>query len=233
MSHRLPASGCQREGLGRALVACLFLAVGLAVLAAGSASEEFRFAKWNGTYPDLVGDLAPVEQGALVLDLESPSNVVRLRSHRLVLTPLEEGTHRALLEVELQGGGDLVGDLSLGGITRPIDDRVVVPPQRLSIPGRVRIAPSTEGFDVTPVELPRTLTVSVQSQLGNQLLGLCEQVALFLIAGDCASLAESTQKVTVDLPPPGETYVVPSALVTPEERTALLRYLERSQELGR
>jgi hypothetical protein len=187
----------------------------------------------NGTWSDVVGDLAPVEHGSLELTLSSPANVVRLREHRLQLTPAGDGTHRALLEVELQAGGDLEGVLRMGSFARPVDDRVVIPPQRLSIPGRIRLVPSLEGFEVTPVELPRTVTVRAQSRLANELLGLCEQLSVLVVLADCSGLAVAADRVTVDLPPPGETYLLPAELVTPEERTALLRYLEAAEELGR
>lgn len=232
----LRAWGRRGPGKGPRVLRVLVATV-LGILALGAASRSFsttfQFSRWNGTWPDLVGDLAPVENGPVELDLSSPSNVVRLRDHRLELTPLGDGTHRALLEVELQAGGRLEGVLRLGSLARPVEDRVVVPPQRLSIPARIRLVPSLEGFEVTPVELPNTLTVRVQSRLANELLGICEQLSVLVVAADCSGLSVAADRVTVDLPPAGDTYLLPRELVTPEERTALLRYLEASEELGR
>jgi hypothetical protein len=221
------------RGLGVVLAGFLSTLVTGATLADGPSPREFVFSRWNGTYPDLVGELAPLHHGPVALFLESPSNVVRLRDHRLLLTPVGDGTHRAVLEAELQAGGELIGELRVGTLSRPVTDRVVVPPQRFSIPGRIRLVPTLDGFAVTPLELPTSLTVRVQSQLTQELLGLCEQLSIWLLATDCSSLAAAGDRLTVDLPAVGETYVVPSELVTVEERRALLRYLEASEELGR
>ena len=197
------------------------------VLPAGAAPVPagHSFSRLNRTYDDLVADLEPVTQGAVVLRIASPSNRLVIESHLLELTPLADGTHRAVLDVVFLGGAHLVGRVELAGTAAPVDDRVVLPRQRLRIPARLRVRPGADGIELTAVELPDGLAVAVQSTSGNQFLGWCEQLGAFLPV-DCSAL--DLTSVQVPLPAPGETYVVPYEEIEPAERTALLRYIEET-----
>ncbi|HVS03608.1 MAG TPA: hypothetical protein VMT16_12625 [Thermoanaerobaculia bacterium] len=216
----------------RTLLCSIVATLGAAALAvaaaraAAPAGQSFTFARLNRTYSDLAPDLAPVQQGPLVVRLQSPSSHLVVAGHEVLLSPVGDGTHRAELLLDVLGGGVVEGDVELAGMVSPLSDRVVMPRQQFRIPARLRLTPSLDGFEVTPIELPSHLRVALQSQLGSQLVGLCDQLTALLLAFDCSGLDRSLSSLRVPLPPPGETYLLPMSEIAPEERSALLRYLE-------
>lgn len=198
----------------------------LVLVPPGEAAESFSFPSLDRAYHDVADRLAPIREGPLTLRLRSPSNVVRVDGHRLRLEPLGDGAFHGRLDLTVRGGGELVGEVDVGGLVTPVKDRLVLPRQSLEVPARVAIEARPDGFAVTLLERPDRLEVLIQSQLGNRLVGWCEQLGVLLLAViECGQLDRAVTSVLVPLPPPGEAYLLPADALTPEERSRLERFL--------
>ncbi len=170
-----------------------------------------------------MGDLQPITQGPVTVDLSSPSHTLVLKSNRLVLTP-EGGAHRAHLELELLGKGQLIADLEGAGLQTRLQDELFVPPQTLSLDGKVRMRRIEGGYEVTALESPAQVELAIQSKLTNDILGLCDGVALFT-GLDCAALERALTRAKIPMPAAGGTYLLPDADLTEADRAALDAYL--------
>lgn len=192
-----------------ALVAGLALPAGLA--AAGSAPSELRFEKLNRAYSDFVTELAPIGEEGMSVLLRSPTQTLILRDHRIRLTPrtaLRDGDFMGEVELDVQGKGALVADVTMGPIVRQLTDEVVVPPQTLRVAARVRIRRVADGYEILPEELPRSIEVAVQSQTINQILALCDQAAtLSLGAITCSGLDRALTRPAVPIPGSGSLFL--------------------------
>ena len=154
-----------------------------------------------------------------------------------VLAPLPDGTHRAVFEVRFAGSGELVIDVDAGGALTRLEDRVTVPRQERTVEGRVRLErrPGAGGgaplYTVTTVELPETVRIDVESDLIGRVTDLCRSMALVL-AVDCAALDAALGRPRVDLPPPGETYLLPPECIGDDLGRRLDAYLDGSTGTG-
>ncbi len=197
--------------------------------------RSFSFGKLNRSYENLVGDLQPITQGPLTVELSSPSHTLVLKSNKLLLTPLGEGAaaaHQAHLELELMGKGQLVADVEGAGLRTRLQDELFVPPQVLALDGRIRLARGEGGYQVTPLELPRQVEVKIQSKLSNDLLSLCDGVALFT-GLDCGALERSLSVATIPLPAVGESYLLADGDLSEADRAALDALLAPPPAAGR
>jgi hypothetical protein len=195
----------------------------------GSASNQgqyFEFEGVNGLYSNPDPPINPVRQGSVTVTLRSPSNQVRLHSHRLRLVPLGGGTHGAFLDVEIEGQGDVVADLALAGTVTQLNDEVEIPRQRLHLFGEIQLRREAEGYRVIAVELQPTVRVEVRSRLAGSLAGTCRGFSRILpLAVDCNGLEQALAQAAVPLPDPGETFLLPNALLSDQDRQELDRYL--------
>lgn len=199
----------------------------------GEGSESFVFAPCNRTYERGGAELAPVARGPLTLSLSSPRNRVTLEEHELRLTPLPDGTHRAVFTARFAGGGELVMDVDAGGAVSRFVDTVTVPRQERTVEGRVRLArrPGEDGappfYELTTVELPAAVEIDVESELAGRFASLCASLSL-VVALDCGGVRAALSRARVDLPEPGETYYLPPACLQPDTRRRLDAYLDRN-----
>lgn len=188
----------------------VLLSSALAAETAGQPPSEFRFEKLNRSYSDFVTELAPIGGEGLSIQLTSPHQTLVLRGHRIRLAPLPQGgagSFAGEIELDVQGKGTLIADVTMGPIERQLSDEIVVPPQTLHLVGKVRIRRLADGYEVTPVELPKSLEVAVQSKTINQILALCDQAAtLSLGAVDCSGLQSSLTRPAVPIPGGGQAF---------------------------
>lgn len=190
-------------------------------IAAAEPTAEMRFVKLNRTYSDFVGELAPIGEEGLSVLLQSPRQAMILRDHRIRLTPLPGGRGRFAGEVELdiQGKGELIADVTIGPIVRRLNDELLVPPQTLRLASTVVICRVADGYEITPETLPARIEVAVQSQSLNQILALCDQAAtLTLGAVDCSGLGRSLTRPAVPLPGGGGTLHLSDDELTDNDR---------------
>lgn len=205
------------------LLACC-LAWGLAALPATAVEPtvEMRFPKLNRSYSDFVGGLAPIGEEGMSVVLSSPKQTMILRDHRIRLTPLSSAagdTFAGELELDVQGKGQLVADVTIGPIVRHLTDEVVVPPQTLRLASKVRIRRVADGYEVTPEALPERIEVAVQSQTINQILAICDQAAtLTLGAVDCSGLERALTRPAVPLPGGGGEFHLGDEELTDADR---------------
>jgi hypothetical protein len=171
-----------------------------------------------------------VEWGPLRIRLEARGASVSLLFHRLTLWPLADGTHGARLLARGQGQGTLWAAVEAFGLGTEQADPVTLPEQEQEVAGRLRLAREAEGYRVTLVELPRTVTVQVRSRMGERLAGWCE--GLPLLGTECGGLRRAFSTLSVPLPRPGESYLVPRSELTAEEQRALDAYLDATASPG-
>lgn len=203
-----------------------------AVLLLGAAVPgQFRFERFNRSYPEVIPEIAPIEQGPVTIQLSSPKSNLTLRSHFLRLEPGPGGSHSAELRVEFLGKGWLVADVDVGGLAATrLQDQVLVPPQAATLEGRVRVTREPGAYVITTEQLPRQMRVRIQSGIANQVVGFCERIpALPGTDLDCGRLDRALSTAVVPLPPAGESYLLEDAELTPAERSQLEAYLASSR----
>ena len=202
--------------------------------ATGTPPGELRFERLNRVYTEVAPEIQPLEEGPVTVRLSSPRNSLTVISHLLRLEPGAGNSHTADLRIEFTGKGWLVADVEVGGVGSRLEDEVVVPPQALELQGRLRLRKVRGGYEVTPEQLPRRVAVRIQSGIGRRLVDLCDGVSqLPFTAIDCPALEEALSRAVVTLPPPGESFLLSDAELTPQERRQLDGYLAGAPGGGR
>jgi hypothetical protein len=210
----------------------LLLALILAVLLLGAASPpgQFKFERFNRSYPEVVPEIAPIVQGPLKIQLSAPKSNLTLKSHFLRLEPGPGGSHTAELRVEFLGKGWLVADVDVAGFTGTrLQDEVLVPPQAATLEGRVKVTREPGAYVVTTEQLPKQIRVKIQSGVGTQIVSFCDRVPTLIGDLDCARLDQALSSAVVPLPPAGESYLLEDADLTPQERQQFESYLVASK----
>jgi len=209
------------------------LIVGLSLIEAGilaaavvapATGRTFTFDRLNREYANEVTEAQPMEQGGIRLQLTSPHNRVRLTRHELRLAPLPDGSHRAVLEVEFEGDGQVEAEISIAGVASRLTDRVAVPLQSKTLEGRVAIERTDAGYVFTALELPERVTVVIESQLAGRFLQTCKLMGA-LLPLDCNALGALLSHVVLPMPEPGGAFLLPAAELTDENRRSLNGYL--------
>jgi len=216
------------QALAAVLVPALLLSaeVGPGARAVSGAPGNLRFEKLNRTYSQVALEILPVEEGPVTVRLSSPRNSLVVRSHSLRLEPGAGNSFTADLQVEFLGKGWLVADVEVGGLSTRLQDEVQVPAQALEMQGRVRLRKVRGGYEVTPEQLPQSISVRIQSGIGKRLVELCEGVSSLPFTDvDCPALEQALTRAVVPLPAAGETFLLEDADVTPAEQRQLDGYL--------
>ncbi|MGH9464343.1 MAG: hypothetical protein ACRD0X_01770 [Thermoanaerobaculia bacterium] len=195
----------------------------LALGAGGAAGivRSIEFPRLNQTYRDLAPEIAPYSGGGLEVRLRSPANSVTVRSHRLEIDPLPDGSVRFLASASLLGKAQLVAELDAGGLPAELADEVVLPIQEVEVAGRAEVRRTAEGYEVLPRELPAHVVLAVQSRLAGQLVTWCDLSSILLPSLECGGLDQALSQVRLPLPAPGETYFVEASRLLPEEQATL------------
>lgn len=211
------------KALRFALLLGIAASFGASLAVAAETTYGLQFAKLNRTYSDFVGELAPIGEEGLSVRLQSPKQAIILRANRIRLTPIagETGAFAGEVELDVQGKGDLIADVTIGPMVRNLTDVLVVPPQTIRLAAKVRIRRVADGYEVLPEKLPERIEVAVQSQTINQILTLCDQAAtLSLGAVDCSGLDHSLTRPAVPIPGGGSFFLGDENL-TDADRAAL------------
>ena len=198
------------------------------VQAAAPSAFVFSSEARNGVYEDTFQEISPVERGGMTIDMASPDNEITIHGHRIELTPQGERVHRGNLTVEVSGWGDLIADVAFtsGSPPQRFRDRLTIPRQTVDLSGLVLLSKTTDGYVVTPLEMPKTVPVRVESGLADGIVASCEALSRlpFLSLG-CSGLGQAFERVQVPLPGPGQSYVLPAGELTADERRQLDGYL--------
>jgi len=196
------------------------------VLAPSAEAAEFHFSRLNRTQEAAEVVAAPTEWGPFRVHLRARDARLTVLSQRLDLTPLADGSHQARLMTQAEGQGTLLAKVEALGLGTEQSDQVSAPVQGHDLTGRIWVHRQPDRYRVTVAELPRQVTVQVNSQLGARLVGWCEGMPLLAaLGGDCGGLRRALSSVTVPLPRPGETYDVLRSELTAEELKSLDKYL--------
>ncbi len=204
------------------LLPLLALLAASPVAAAPAAGRDFEFAKLNRGYKNLMAEAPEYKNGSLSVRLSSPRQALIVKSHRLHLEPLGDGTFRATLGIEFYGNGWLVADVAYGSVAQKLEDQLFVPPQKIEVPARVRVEREAGGYRFRASELPKQVTVEIHSRLASQIVGLCDGAAILALGQlDCSGVERSLTRVAVPLPGPGGEFFLGNDEIGTEERAAL------------
>jgi hypothetical protein len=183
---------------------------------------ELQLERLNRAYSEVAPEILPIEEGPVTVRLSSPKNSLTVRSHRVRLEPGAGNSFTADLRIEISGKGWLVADVDVGGVGTRLQDEVLVPPQSLEMQGRVRLRKVRGGYEVTPEQLPKSISVRIQSGIGRRLVDLCDGVSSLPFSDvDCPSLERSLSRAVVPLPAPGESFLLEDSDLAPGERQQL------------
>jgi len=190
--------------------------------AARAADTDMTFTLLNKTYTDLVGEVEPIEQGALTIRPSSPKNALTLRDNRLHLHPEGNGVFSGRLELDVLGKGWLVADVEAAGLETRFQDELLVPPQTLRFDGKVKLERVPGGYRATAIETPRHFEVALQSKVVASFLSWCDSASSVPFAHiECAGLEHDLTHVALPLQGAGATYFLADAELTPAEREQL------------
>lgn len=211
------------------MLAPALLLLGGAAPGSSTPSGELRFERFNRGYDQAVPEILPIEEGPVTVRLSSPRNSLTVRNHGLRLEPGAGSSFTADLRVEFSGKGWLVADVDIGGVSTRLQDEVRVPFQALEMQGRIRLRKVRGGYEVTPEQLPKSVSVRIESGVGRSLVDLCDGVSALPLADvDCAALQRSLSRAVVPLPAAGESFLLEDTDLTPAERRQLDGYLAGS-----
>ncbi|MEZ5332265.1 MAG: hypothetical protein R2991_09500 [Thermoanaerobaculia bacterium] len=197
----------------------LLLAAGAAF--AASSVREIELPRLNQTYRDLAPDLLPVESGALTVTLHSESNQLTLRSHSLRIEPLPTGDYRMTARASLLGKALVTASVQAGGLPGEIEDEILLPPQDVVVRGRASVRRVEGGYEITPLELPETLDLRIQSRLARQIVSTCETLSILLSGMECAGFERGLSVVRLPLPEPGNPQILDAGYLTAEEQAQI------------
>lgn len=209
------------EGTRRWAVAWLALTATLGAGGAAGVARQVEFPRLNQTYRDLAPEISPVSSGGLEVRLHSPANSITVRSHRLELDPVSDGSFRFVAVASVLGKAQLVASLDAGGVPAELADEVLLPIQDVEVAGRAEVRRTAEGYEVVPRELPSHVALAVQSRLAGQLVTWCDLSSILVPGLECAGLDQALSRVRLPLPEPGETYFLEATRLLPEEQATL------------
>lgn len=187
--------------------------------AEGAGGLEIGFV--NGAYENLDTAPQPIRQGGVTIRLSSPEHRFTVHGNRLTLAANGDGTVDAAMEVDFEGGGQLIADVESIG---RFEDRVAVPRQTARAAGTLRLARDADSYLFTIVTADPSVRLTIHSGLAGQVVGACRVFAL-LMSLPCDGLEQSLAAVHVPIPGPGEQVRVRADLLSDEERGFLDRFV--------
>ena len=114
----------------------------------------------------------------------------------------------------------------MGLVPTRLEDHVTVIEQQKTIEAVVEIDRHPQGYEITLVELPPHVEVTIESQLGSSLLSLCKSVSFFLgNRAACEGLERRLTHPQLALPERGTVFIVDAEYLSVPERQRLESYL--------
>ncbi len=188
---------------------------------------ELRFAALNRSYSNVVEDLEPIEIGPALVELSTPDHTFTLFDHVAVVEALGGGVFDIRIEVDAQGEGDLIADLTIAAMRSHLVDRLVLPRQDIVASGQVRVETVAEGWWLTLVDSQDEVVVHIESRMAGRIVPLCRQMSLVLVALDCDLLERTLSEIHIPAPEPGTRFFLSREDVSPEEALLLQAFLDR------
>lgn len=189
----------------------------------GAEPATFPLTLLNGVHTNLAPDIAPIQQGPITVRIESPSHRMAVHGNSLTLRDAGQGNVAADFEIELEGEGQLIAHLE-ALVTSTLEDEVVIPRQTIRVSGLIQVRPGDGGYNITLVDMPKSIEIALESRVLRQLVDLCEGFSSFLPVA-CDGLAKEASRATIPLPEPGEEVLLPDLYLTDAERALFARFL--------
>ncbi len=192
----------------------------------GAEPLVFELDRYNKQYTGLVAEVEPIARGPITIELTSPENDLTVLGNRMELEPAGNGQWKGRVWARFLGEGQLIGEIKLGAFPARFEDRVTILEQERELAALVTIEPGEGGYLVTLEELPETVSLAVESELGSSLVDFCKRFSVFLAGGAaCAVLEDQLANPRLPLPEPGTEVFVRGGYFTEDERRRLDDYL--------
>lgn len=202
-------------------------ALGISKTHAETRPQHFQFERLNKNYENIAPKIKEVQSGPLIIRLSSPEHQLTLHSHGLEIQPVGgNNIHKIKLSAEIEGTGRLLAEIDLLGLRQTIKDRFQIPRQKKQLTGKVRVDRETAGYRITPIKIPKSISIIIQSDLGLQLVLWCKALPLPLL--DCADLDRVLSQLTLPLPQ-DKIFFIKNTDLRPDEQAALDKYLANTQ----
>lgn len=209
------------------ILALIGLAFGMVAIADEADWETFEFESYNREFVNIRANAEWENDGPIKVKARSPAHRLTIHDHTVDLQAREDGSHRARIRVHFAGEGDLVATLSVAGADTTLDDHVIAPDQEVEVDSVVRFSKVEGGYEVETIEMPETVSVEIESELGGKMVSICES-ALSFLGVSCDGVDSMLSTATVPLPRPGGTYFISDDKLSRAERKRLNRYLKQS-----
>ena len=184
--------------------------------------KHFQFDRLNQDYKNIAPKIKEVQSGPLIIRLSSPKHLLTLHSHALEILRGKDDVHQIQLSAEIEGGGQLLAEIDLFGLGQTIKDRFQIPRQKKQLSGKIRVDREAAGYRITPVKIPKNISVIIHSELGKQLVLWCKALPLALM--DCDDLDRMLSKLTLTLPQ-DKPFFIKNVDLRSEERAVLDQYI--------
>ena len=209
------------------ILALICLVSSTVVVGAESDWETFEFESYNREFVNIRANAEWENDGPIKIKARSPAHRLTIHDHTVDLQARGDGSHRARIRVHFAGEGDLVATLSVAGADTTLDDHVIAPDQEVEVDSVVRFSRVDEGYEVETIEMPETVSVEIESELGKKMVSIC-QSALSFLGVNCDGIDSMFSTATIPLPRPGGTYFISDDKLSRAERKRLKRYLAKS-----
>ena len=185
---------------------------------------SLQFERLNRSYSGVVNEMVPVSQGGVGVRLRAPNHRLTIRGHHVDLEHKGDGLHAVTVEVEFLGLAHIVADLEVAGMTTAMEDDIVIPLQTRSVEALVRFESAPEGYFITLSDLPRSVPVAIESELGGSIVTWCDGV-LGLLGFDCHPLESLFSRAIVPMPEKNSIFLLEREELTGAEQDQLDAYL--------
>lgn len=208
------------------ILALLLVASIVLPAAADDDWTSFEFESYNREYVNVRPNASWEAEGPLEVRMTSPAHRLRIFDHHVDLRRRGAELYETRIRVHFAGDGEVIAEIGMGSTLQTLEDHVHAPDQEVEVRALVRFREIEDGFEMETVELPGSVTVVIESELGERMVSVCQSAFAFL--GIRCSLVEAMfSRAIVPLPEAGGTYFLSHESLTRAERIRLSRFLAR------